>query len=71
MTAVLIGLGIIVVLGVLVAVALSGAFTNARADAKRRQVFAEQAEAEARIQMRTHAAFNELYEAARQRFDGS
>ena len=66
----------LVVLAVIVVVAvawlvLAGALTAARADAKRRQVFAEQAQAEARIQIRTHAALNELYEASRQRFDGS
>ncbi|GEM_PF-2090260 len=61
----------VVVLTVLAWLVLSGSLTTARADAKRRQVFAEQAQAEARIQMRTHAALNELYEASRQRFDGS
>ena len=68
--------GFLVLLAVVIVVAvawlvLSGVLTAARADAKRRQVFAEQAQAEARIQMRTHAALNQLYEASRQRFDGS
>lgn len=70
MTVFLIVLGVIVVLAVAWLV-LSGALTAARNDAKRRQVFAEQAQAEARIQMRTHAALNELYDASRRRFDGS
>lgn len=68
--------GLLVVIGVLALLALawlvlSGSLTTARADAKRRQLFAEQAQAEARIQMHTHAALGELYEASRQRFDGS
>lgn len=70
MTVFLVVLGVVILLSV-AWLALSGALTAARADAKRRQVFAEQAQAEAQIQMRTHAALNELYEASRRRFDGS
>lgn len=67
---------VLIVLSVFVLVAagwlvLSGSLVAAQASAKRRQVLAEKAEAEARIQMRTHAALGELYQAARQRFDGS
>ena len=64
MTTLLIIAGVLLVLGL----GLFGALLTValRAESRQRRLLVEQAQADARIQLRTQAALNDLYDSARQ-----